>query len=66
MVTVAKADDTLSVLLHFLRMLSFESWIITFKLKKICFPKADASRGRGLSRIFPLVLLASGGGHHGC
>lgn len=29
--------------------------------KKFCFPKADASRGCGLSRIFPSVLLASGG-----
>lgn len=39
MVTVAKADDTVSVLLHFLRMLSFESWIITFKLKKFVFQR---------------------------
>lgn len=58
MVTVAKADDTVSVLHHFLCMLSNIAFVLK---KKICFPKADASRGRGLSRIFPSVLLASGG-----
>lgn len=33
MVTVAKGGDTVSVLLHFLSLLSFGSWITTFMLK---------------------------------